>query len=394
LLFLALCGTSSAVLIILIGLLVALPFGALYLFITPATYTASATMMIESRKGPLDPLLGSAIPDPAWIDSQIGVLRSGNIASYVVKQLRLADDPEFIRSGVSPFRSLRNSMPLVSVIIPVHNRDRTLRRAIESALRQTIQDIEVIIVDDASADNTADVAQELVRSDTRVRLIQNTTNCGAQAARNVGARAAKGDWLNFFDSDDWMLPTSAEIRLNLARDRRVKIVHSDAFVLRPNQDPALFGLPPLSGSVYEEILRAPGPMFQSMIVAVDAFRQMGELDEDVVAYQEWDTAIRLARRHSFGFVPEATFIYDCTGNDTISKNLLQGAIGYEYIVNKHFSEMLLHVGPKAVSRHYATIAQYYTQAGASVLATKSKWKSFLWWPDPKRAVRTIKDALV
>jgi glycosyltransferase involved in cell wall biosynthesis len=285
-------------------------------------------------------------------------------------------------------------MPLVSVIIPVHNRDRTLRRAIESVLQQTIQDIEVIIVDDASKDNTVNIAQELVRLDTRVRLIHNTTNCGAQAARNMGARAAKGDWLNFLDSDDWMLPTSVEIRLNLARDQRVKIVHSDAFVLRPNEEPAVFGLPPLSGSVYNELLRAPGPMFQSMIVAVDAFRQMGELDEDVVAYQEWDTAIRLARRHSFGFVPEVTFIYDCTGNDTISKNLLRGAIGYEYVVNKHFSEILLRVGPKAVSRHYSTIAQCYAHAGASARATKSKWKSLLWWPDPKRAVRTMKARLV
>jgi succinoglycan biosynthesis transport protein ExoP len=91
---------------ILIGLLLALPFGALYVYITPATYTAAATMMIESRKGPLEPLLGNSSPDPAWIDSQIGVLRSLNIASYIVKQLRLADDPEFIRSGETPLDKL------------------------------------------------------------------------------------------------------------------------------------------------------------------------------------------------------------------------------------------------------------------------------------------------
>ena len=91
---------------ILIGLLLALPFGALYLYITPATYTASATMMIESRKSPLEPLLGNSSPDPAWIESQIGVLKSLNIASYVVKQLRLADDPEFIRSGETPLDKL------------------------------------------------------------------------------------------------------------------------------------------------------------------------------------------------------------------------------------------------------------------------------------------------
>jgi glycosyltransferase involved in cell wall biosynthesis len=257
-----------------------------------------------------------------------------------------------------------------------------------------IQDIEVIVVDDASKDNTVNIAHEFVRSDTRVRLIQNTTNRGAQAARNMGARTAKGNWLSFLDSDDWLLPTSIETRLNVARDQRVKIVHSDAFVLRPNQDRALFGVPPLSGSIYEALLCAPGPMFPGMIVTVDAFREMGELDEDVIAYQEWDTAIRLARHHSFGFVSDATFVYDCTGNDTISKNLLKGAIGYEYIVNKHLSEILLRVGPKAVSQHYGMIARQYAQAGASDLATSSKWKSFLWWPDPERAIRKLRTALV
>jgi succinoglycan biosynthesis transport protein ExoP len=87
-------------LIILIGLLLSLPFGALYLYITPSSYTASAVMMIEPRKGPLEPLMGSTMPDSAWIESQSIALKSLNIANYVVKQLRLADDPEFVRSGV------------------------------------------------------------------------------------------------------------------------------------------------------------------------------------------------------------------------------------------------------------------------------------------------------
>jgi len=284
-------------------------------------------------------------------------------------------------------------MPLVSVIIPAYNRERTLRRAVESALEQTVQDIEVIVVDDASNDNTAEVAQELVVSDCRVRLIQNTCNRGAQATRNICARAANGVWLNFFDSDDWMLPTSIETRLTVARNQSVKVVHSDAFVLRRNQGRALFGVPALNGCIYDALLRAPGPMFQAMIVAAEAFHEMGELDEDVKAYQEWDTAIRLAKRHAFGFVPGPTFIYDCTGKNTISSNWLQGAESYEYIVRKHLMEMLLRVGPQVVSEHYNVIARHYAQAGISHLVRKSKWKSFLWWPNPKRAIRKLRTAL-
>jgi polysaccharide biosynthesis transport protein len=87
-------------LIILICLLLSLPFGALYLFLAPAMYTATATIMIEPRKGLLTQTLGGDPPtDAAWIDSQLGILKSQNVAAYVVKQLRLVEDPEFIRSG-------------------------------------------------------------------------------------------------------------------------------------------------------------------------------------------------------------------------------------------------------------------------------------------------------
>jgi succinoglycan biosynthesis transport protein ExoP len=85
-------------LIILLSLLLALPLGALYLFTTPASYTASATMMIETRKSPLqETFLGNPPLDSAWIESQIGVVKSQGVAAYVVKQLRLAEDPGFIR---------------------------------------------------------------------------------------------------------------------------------------------------------------------------------------------------------------------------------------------------------------------------------------------------------
>ena len=87
-------------LIILASLLLSLSLGALYLFTTAPTYTASATILIEPRKGLLQQTLGGdPPPDAAWIESQIGVLKSQNVAAYVVKQLRLAEDPQFIRSG-------------------------------------------------------------------------------------------------------------------------------------------------------------------------------------------------------------------------------------------------------------------------------------------------------
>jgi polysaccharide biosynthesis transport protein len=98
-------------LIILLSLLLSLALGALYFFTARATYTASAIMMIEPRKGLLQQTLGGDPPaDAAWVESQLGVLKSLNVAAYVVKQLRLAEDPRFINSGDGLIDDLLNAV--------------------------------------------------------------------------------------------------------------------------------------------------------------------------------------------------------------------------------------------------------------------------------------------
>jgi succinoglycan biosynthesis transport protein ExoP len=93
-------------LVVSIPLLLSLALGGLYLFTAPPTFTASATMMIETRKGVLQDYLGNMPPDPAWVESQIGVLKSVNVAAYVVKQLRLAEDPQFVSPKPTLFDKL------------------------------------------------------------------------------------------------------------------------------------------------------------------------------------------------------------------------------------------------------------------------------------------------
>ena len=85
---------------ILIFLVSALLLGAAYLLVTPSTYTATATMIIDPRNSQIlqQSSVGTVQPDSAWIDSQIGILKSQNVAAYLVKQLRLAEDPKFTGS--------------------------------------------------------------------------------------------------------------------------------------------------------------------------------------------------------------------------------------------------------------------------------------------------------
>src|SRR5262249_12613287 len=160
----------------------------------------------------------------------------------------------------------------------------------------------------------------------------------------------------FLDSDDILLPTSVECRLKVSEERKDCVVHSECYVLRKDLRRELFGVPKMQGYIYADLLARCGPVFPGMLISAKSFAEIGGLDEEVVAFQEWDTAIRLARLFPFMFVPEPTFIYDCTGTDTISMNLLNGARGYEYVVHKHLAAILLRAGPRTISEHYITIA--------------------------------------
>src|SRR4029077_15525036 len=101
---------------------------------------------------------------------------------------------------------------LVSAIIPVHNRPTQLREAVESVLAQTYRPVEIIIVDDGSTDETGREAEALAEAHSEVRVIHRQ-NGGAGAARETGRLAARGEFIQYLDSDDLLLPTKFELQV-------------------------------------------------------------------------------------------------------------------------------------------------------------------------------------
>ena len=98
----------------------------------------------------------------------------------------------------------------VSVIIPVYNVESYVEAAIRSVQGQTFQDLEIICVNDASTDRSAQVIRQLAQADSRIRLYENTVNSGAAAARNKGLTYAQGDYIYFLDADDEIVPDALE----------------------------------------------------------------------------------------------------------------------------------------------------------------------------------------
>lgn len=115
----------------------------------------------------------------------------------------------------------------VSVIIPVYNTEKYLRKCLDSVCSQTLKDIEIICVNDCSPDNSLDILREYAENDDRIKIIDFAENKGAAAARNAGIDLARGEYLGFVDSDDF-------VDLDFYEKLYDKAVETDADIIKSN----------------------------------------------------------------------------------------------------------------------------------------------------------------
>src|SRR5581483_6054643 len=187
--------------------------------------------------------------------------------------------------------------------------------------------------------------------------------------------------------DDWLLPNSIQRRLAVARAEDVHVVNSDGLVWHEGvAAPIPWNTTgPVSGRVYNRLLRGPGTTLY-FLMSRDALECFGEFDVRIVLYQDWDLGIRLAKHFEFRWVDEPLFVWDQRANDTISRNDLRSARGYEQVFRKPSLAILARVGPRALARHYHFVSNLYAQAGAREDARRCKTLGRVICPRPHRAV--------
>ena len=116
--------------------------------------------------------------------------------------------------------------PLVSIITPTFNSQEFIKQSIDSILDQTYKNWELVLVDDASTDNTIKVINSYISKHPNIYLIKNTTNQGAGVSRNKGIKAAKGDFIAFLDADDLWLPHKLETQIELMLKNNLDVCFS------------------------------------------------------------------------------------------------------------------------------------------------------------------------
>lgn len=205
---------------------------------------------------------------------------------------------------------------MISVIIPTYNHARFLAQAIESALAQTLPPVELIVVDDGSTDETAQV---LARYAGRIRVIRQQ-NSGVAAARNAGAALAAGDYLAFLDADDVWLPRKLERQMaRLRAEPELGLVHCGVEEIDEAGQRRGYRRDGLEGWLFEEFLLFRRSILlgggSGALMPRAVFQAAGGFDERLSTSADWDLYCRIAARHCIGFVPEALLRYRLHGGN-------------------------------------------------------------------------------
>ncbi len=123
-------------------------------------------------------------------------------------------------------------MPLVSVLLPLHNARPYVGAAVQSVLGQTLGDLELIVVDDASTDGSAEVVRSEFGHDKRVKILCSSANAGPGQARNLGLRHARGEWIAVLDADDVYAPSRLEILTDAAAKTAADLMADNQYLFR------------------------------------------------------------------------------------------------------------------------------------------------------------------
>lgn len=124
--------------------------------------------------------------------------------------------------------------PLISTIVPIYNAATTIKRCVESLLINKLHNIEVILVDDGSKDNSGKLCDDLAKADRRIKVIHQN-NAGVSNARNNGIELATGDWISFVDSDDWVSEDYYDTLLTAIHKKEFDILFWGAIDVFPNR---------------------------------------------------------------------------------------------------------------------------------------------------------------
>ena len=267
--------------------------------------------------------------------------------------------------------------PTFSVIIPTYNRAQTLTRAIKSVIDQTLQNWELLVVDDASTDDTPQLVKRF--RDRRIRYLRRQANGGVSAARNDGIKAARGEYVALLDSDDRFLPTFLERTLHALRasvDNETGLSWTGTISHHTTSSSSDFLVIELirkrlwapTYASREEAFRASlewDPVWgtgHGVTIKRTVLEHVGLFDERLRAREDIDIFLRLMRATDYVVIPEYLVEIYHDHDLSVDSQHLEQARSYELIYRKHRKDII--ASRRAYGFFHGHIARQYYLGGS------------------------------
>jgi glycosyltransferase involved in cell wall biosynthesis len=264
-------------------------------------------------------------------------------------------------------------MPLVSVVLTSYNHARYLSQAIESVLAQTLKDIEVVTIDDASRDESPAILQ---RYADRVKVIQHETNRGTYASLNEGIAHTSAPCIAILNSDDLWLPEKLEKQVAMMEsDARIGLVHTAFRPIDADGNPIdgnPLGVrfhPNPQGDLLAELLTRNLFITSSVLFRRECLERCGWFEERLFGMGDWDMWLRIAEYYRIGYVPEVLTLYRIHGQNTMyqrERMLADDLWIHEERICKRIPELLRRNGwrmRRALGIALAALGVIYNQRG-------------------------------
>ena len=208
----------------------------------------------------------------------------------------------------------------ISVVIPTHNRCHTLARALDSVIAQSVQPLEVIVIDDGSTDETG----PLLKSHYPQVKVFRQSNHGVSHARNRGIETAQGDWIAFLDSDDAWYPGKLEAQLReLERNPATRLCHTDEHWIRNGKRiNQRFRHAKRGGRIFQHCLPLCAISPSASLIHQSVFADIGYFDEDLPACEDYDFWLRLTAREAVAFCDAPLVIKYGGHQDQLSRKFM------------------------------------------------------------------------
>jgi len=253
------------------------------------------------------------------------------------------------------------SSPQISVVLPTHNRAGILGRAVTSVLDQTFSDLELIVVDDGSTDDTHAVLNTI--QDPRLVYVRLEERRGAARARNAGIRRARGAFIAFQDSDDEWLPSKVEDQLALLAEHAPSVgAVGGRYCIDGGQMSNQVIAPHLeAGEDYErELLEGPCCITPVWLIRRTLLDELQLFDEQMPCLEDWDLMLRLSQRTSMRAVPRDVLIKRGAA-DSLGADVERRAPAMAELLRRHGTRFLAY--PRRHASYCLELAYLYLLLG-------------------------------